>query len=270
LTDPFFRREGDRYVPSTASSGPWDPNSLHGRVVAGLLARELENVFGDPAFQFARLTVDMFRLPKLDALKVSSQQVRAGNRIRVADATIFQYGEEVARARGVLLRRADNPSGEVWKPEPWDVPAPASIPQPEGQSGPGGKGAMWDTRPITGAFGVVAQKRIWMRELHPLVDDEPLTPFLRAASASDFAHPFANSGLGGLEFINADISLYLLRDPVGEWIGFEVTNHQSADGIALGVTELYDEQGPIGQSSVCAVANRRGPGAPGAPASKSS
>ena len=262
MTDPFFRREGARYIPSPVSSGPWDPNSLHGRVVAALLARELEHRFGDPAFQFSRLTVDMFRLPKLDALEVSSQEVRVGNRIRVADATITQYGEEVARGRGVLLRRAENPDGEVWTPEPWDVPAPDDIVPPENMLGPGGKSPMWDTRPIAGGFGAVVRKRMWMRELHLLVDDEPLTPFLRAASAADYAHPFANSGTAGLEFINADISLYLHRDPVGEWIGFDVTNHQSASGIAVGECTVYDVQGPIGQSTVCAVANRRGPGPP--------
>ncbi len=264
MTDPFFRREGDRFIPFPVSAGPWDPNSLHGRVVAGLLARELEQGFGDPAFQFTRLTVDMFRLPKLDALEVASQQVRVGNRIRVADATVTQYGEEVARARGVLLRRAENPVGEVWRPEPWDVPAPDSIASPEVMQGPpGSKGPMWDTRPISGGFGAVAQKRMWMREVRPLVDDEPLTPFLRVASAADFAHPFANSGTAGLEFINADISLYLHRDPAGEWVGFEVRNHQSADGVAIGECWLYDESGPIGQSTICAVANRRGPNTPG-------
>jgi hypothetical protein len=224
-------------------------------VVAGLLARALEREFGDPGFQFSRLTVDMFRLPKLDALEVSTMGVRSGNRIRVADGTLYQYGEEVARARGVFLRRAENPPGEVWKPEPWSVPAPGDI---EGQpSGP--MGAMWQTRAISGGFGTVAQKRAWIAEARLLVDDEPLTPFLRVASAADVAHPFANSGSGGLEFINADISLYVHRDPVGEWLGFEVIDHQSSDGVAVGECRLYDTTGRIGQSLVCAVANRRGP-----------
>jgi hypothetical protein len=119
---------------------------------------------------------------------------------------------------------------------------------------------MWDTRPVAGTFGAVAQKRAWIREAHLLVDDEPLSPFLRVASAADFAHPFANSGSGGLEFINADVSLYLHRDPLGEWLGFEVVNHQSDGGVAVGECNLYDTAGPIGQSLVCAVANRRGPG----------
>lgn len=256
MTDPFFRSEGSQFVPNPSARGPWDPNSLHGRVVAGLLARALEREFGDPDFQFARLTVDMFRLPKLDALEVSTTEVRLGNRIRVADATLFQYGQEVARARGVLLRRAENPTGEVWRPEGWSAPLPEAIATP----GQDPTNSMWDTRPVAGTFGAVAQKRAWIREAHLLVDDEPLSPFLRVASAADFAHPFANSGSGGLEFINADVSLYLHRDPLGEWLGFEVVNHQSDGGVAVGECRLYDTAGPVGQSLVCAVANRRGPG----------
>ena len=36
-TAAFFRREGEAFIPGPACRGPWDPKSLHGRVVAGLL-----------------------------------------------------------------------------------------------------------------------------------------------------------------------------------------------------------------------------------------
>jgi hypothetical protein len=39
--------------------------------------------------------------------------------------------------------------------------------------------------------------------------------------------PFANSGDQGLQFINADIILYLRRLPVDDWLGFEVPGHLS-------------------------------------------
>ena len=29
---PFFRREADSFLPNPIANGPWDPNSLHGRV----------------------------------------------------------------------------------------------------------------------------------------------------------------------------------------------------------------------------------------------
>ena len=43
-TEPFFTRDGGRYVPTSVSRGPWNPKSLHGRVIAGLLGREIERL----------------------------------------------------------------------------------------------------------------------------------------------------------------------------------------------------------------------------------
>ncbi len=129
---------------------------------------------------------------------------------------------------------------------------------------------MWETRPISlnpspslgegqgRGFGGVEQKRAWIREARLLVAGEPLTPFVRAAIAADFTNPFANSGNRGLNFVNADITLYLHRLPETEWVGFEVASHQSEDGIAVGECTLYDTRGPIGHSTVCGVANARG------------
>jgi hypothetical protein len=84
-----------------------------------------------------------------------------------------------------------------------------------------------------------------------------MSPFVRVALAADLTNPFVNSGTNGLNFINADITLYLHRLPVSEWIGFEVASHRSADGIAVGACTLYDIDGAIGQTVVCSVANRR-------------
>ena len=41
------------------------------------------------------------------------------------------------------------------------------------------------------------------------------------------------------------------------WIGFDVVNHHATDGIAIGECWLYDEQGPIGTSTVAALAQRK-------------
>ena len=39
---PFFAKRGDAFIPNPVSNGPWDPNSMHGRVVIGLLAHVIE------------------------------------------------------------------------------------------------------------------------------------------------------------------------------------------------------------------------------------
>src|SRR6185312_10620771 len=122
----------------------------------------------------------------------------------------------------------------------------------------GGMGGMWHTRPIRSGFGVMqAHKRIWMCDFRDCVEGEPLTPFVRVALAADFTSPFANSGDKGLSYINADITLYLHRLPATKWVGFEVRNHGETRGVAIGECWLYDEQGPIGTSSVAALAQKR-------------
>jgi hypothetical protein len=250
--DAFFEPDGPRFIPTPHSRGPWDAKSLHGRVVAGLLGRSFEREYGDEAFQFTRFTVDLFRLPPMAPLEVKTDLLRQGNRIRVMDGVVLADGMEVVRGRAVMLKRTDQPGGQVWRPADWDVPSPDELAASEGSLR-----SIWETRPITGGdFGGVVQKRTWLRENRLLVAGEELTPFVRCAVAADYTNPFANSGAGGLNFVNADITLYLHRLPAGEWLGFEVASHQSADGIAVGETTLYDVNGPIGKSLVCSVANQ--------------
>jgi Thioesterase-like superfamily len=252
---PFFTRDRDAYIPTPVASGPWDPKSLHGRVIIGLLAFAIEQRHGADDFVPARLTVDMFRLPNLSPIEVTTKLIRDGLRIKVVEADFVSGGVAMARASCQLLRKTQNPAGRVWSPPNWEVPAPADIAVPDDpRLGMHGK---WNTRPITGHMGTLGPRRLWMSEVRDLVEGAPLTPFVRAAVAADFASPFANAGDQGLSYINSDVTLYLHRLPVKEWIGFEVMNHHATDGIAIGECFLYDALGPIGSSTVAALAQRK-------------
>src|SRR6202140_961149 len=252
---PFFTRDRDAFVPTQAANGPWDPKSLHGRVIIGLLAFVIEQRHGGDDFVPARLTVDMFRLPGFAPIEVKTRIVRDGLRIKVVEADFFSGGAAMARASCQLLRKTESPQGTVWSPPNWDVPAPADIAAPaDPRLGMHGK---WTIRPIVGAMGTVGPRRLWMREVRDLVDGTPLTPFVRVAVAADFARPFANAGDQGLGYINSDVTLYLHRLPVKEWIGFEGVNHQATDGIAIGECFLSDQQAPIGEPPVAALAQRK-------------
>jgi hypothetical protein len=98
---------------------------------------------------------------------------------------------------------------------------------------------------------------VWLRETTGFVAGEPLTPMLRAALMADFANPLANSGPGGLAFINVDVTMYLTRDPRGEWIGMESAGHLGADGIGFGTTWMYDVEGRIGHCVAAALPDPR-------------
>jgi hypothetical protein len=151
------------------------------------------------------------------------------------------------------LRRTENAPGNVWSPPNWDAPLPDTIPAPtDPRLGMNGK---WTTRPIVGAMGSLGPRRLWMSEVRELVEGIPMSPFVHVATGADFASPFANAGDSGLGYINSDVTLYLHRLPATPWIGFEVVNHHATDGIAIGECWLYDEQGPIGTSTVAALAD---------------
>jgi acyl-CoA thioesterase len=252
-----FLEEIDRsFAPGDQARGPWGEDSLHGRILAGLFAREFERAYGAADFQFSRLTVDLFRMPRMQPLSVQVEAIREGRRIRAVAGSIQSGGVEIARATAILLRRSETTPGKVWKPAPWDAPLPDEI-EPPPRRGEGWVPA-WEMRSFSGpAFGGSGQKRAWLRDTRELVAGEPLSPFVRVALAADIASPMANSGDAGLEYVNADITLYLHRLPVGEWLGWEVATHQNESGVAVGGCTIYDEQGAVGSSTVCAVSNTR-------------
>lgn len=253
--EPFFRKADGRFLPTRAGVGPWDKDSLHGRLIIGLLGAEIERQYRTPEYMPARLTVDMYRLPDLSPIEVVTRVVKDGYRIKVVDAEFISGGQSAGRATCQLLRRTENPPGNVWTPPAWDAPKPADIPEPQDRRA--GMGGMWAMRPISGAFGSLGVRKTWMAEVRELVEGEPFTPFARVATAADFASPFANAGDQGLGYINTDLTLYLHREPVTEWVGFEVINHGASDGVAIGECLVHDEQGPIGSASCTALAQKR-------------
>lgn len=252
--EPFFTRDGDRFLPTPACKGPWNPNSMHGRVVIGLLGQEIERRHGSADYIPARLTVDMYRLPDFSPVEVKTNVIRDGKRIKVIDAEFFSNGVSMARATSQLLLRTDNPPGEVWKRPDWVVPPPSELEGPDDARA--ALGGMWAIRRIEGAMGTIGPRKIWISEVRELVEGIPLTPFTRVAVSADFTSPFANAGEQGLRYINTDVTVYLHRVPSTEWVGYEVTDHGATDGVAIAECRLYDEKGSIGFASVTALGQK--------------
>ena len=256
--EPYFVREGERYLPQPPCRGPWDPKTLNGRVIVAVCGFQLEQSCDLSDYVPARLTVDMYRAPGFAPIEVSTRIVRDGTRIKVIDAELISEGVSYARATSQWLKRSVNSDGNVWSPPSWDVPDPETLPAPTNRFN-----SSLQMRPITGGMGTFGQKRLWLKETRELVGGVPLSPFMRAAGAADLANPYSNAGDKGLGYINSDVTLYLHRLPTDEWIGMEVVNHHASDGVAIGQVVLYDRSGPIGTSSVCGPAQRRmapGPG----------
>ncbi len=255
MAGAFFEPVDGALHPTPAARSPWSAQMLHGRLLAGLAAWAVQRDHGEPDLQPARLTVDLYRYPPMTPVRVDTRLVRGGGRVRVVDSTFATAdGVDLGRATMLLLRRAEQPADEIWAPAEWDVPPPEAI-----EGAPPGPGAFpMQMRAVPGAgFGMPGQRKVWMREVNDLIAGVPLDPLVRVAMAADLASPLSNSGAGGLDFINADITLQLRRLPRSDWLGFEVTGHLSESGVAVGQCRLYDTDGAIGYSSTCAVLTGR-------------
>ena len=235
VTNSYFQSVGSGVLPCAHAHAPWGDEMLHGRLLGGLAARALEAEHGAPGWRAARLTVDLFRPAAMALVEIDVRPIRAGRRIKVTDAWMRCDGHDVGRATAVFLAESEEPPGRIWRPrhEPW--PDPDSIETSEAGS-PDHDG--WRFRVVQGGFGTGEQTRVWTRETTRLVDDEPVSPFVRTALSGDIACPLANSSDHGLHYINADYTMQIGRYPVGEWVGLEVAQQIDADGISMGSTTL--------------------------------
>ena len=246
----WFDLDGDTVVPREHAHAPWSADMLHGRVLAGLTAREVEAAHVDEGWVPARLTIDMFRSPPMAPVTVHAERFRDGGRVRIVDVDLTSEGREIARSVVLLLRTSDKPVSPVWSREPWDLPPPDDLDPPPGMD----PDPTWEFRyEPDGFIGSDGAGRCWMRDNASLVAGEPLTPFVRVATSADLASPLANSGPEGLAFINADITLNLARLPRSEWLGYETILHENADGVSAASCVVHDLDGAIGVSSVSAV-----------------
>lgn len=251
MADPYFRSDGSGVLPSAHAHAPWGADMLHGRLLGALAARALEAEHGAPGWRAARLTVDLFRPAAMALVEIDVRPVRAGRRIQVADALLRCDGHDVGRATAVFLAESAEPPGQIWRPHHEAWPDPDTIESSEaGSSDHDG----WWLRVVRGGFGTGQQTRIWTRETACLVDDEPLSPFVRTALTGDLACPLANSSDVGLHYINADYTVLLGRYPVGEWVGLDVAQQIDGDGISMGSATLVDRSGPFATSGGASLA----------------
>jgi hypothetical protein len=84
----------------------------------------------------------------------------------------------------------------------------------------------------------------------PVVAGEPPSPVARVAAAADFGNgiSWVLSRLAGYRFINPDLTIYLHRMPVGDWVCLDAATAVEPQGIGMAESRLWDERGPIGRS----------------------
>jgi acyl-CoA thioesterase len=256
MSDALFLRDGDHYIPTELSGGPWNPQHLHGGPPAGLLAQVLEAATDPAAMRLARFTIDLLRPVPRAPLRVSVDTVRAGRRLQLLSGSIFADGVEVCRASALYLERQELevPDYGQFKGAPMparDESAISTLAELSGFSPKhGGLIGLHTTAEacLVDGTGGRGQGRVWMRLPVPVVAGEPASSTVQVATLADFGN-----GVGQLRLddstgsINTDITLYLHRIPTSPWLGLDSRSRMESNGAGLTETTLYDDEGPIGR-----------------------
>lgn len=261
----FEQIDEDRFQPTEFVRGGWADDVQHGGPPSGLLAREIERVQSAFPMQVVRLTVDLFRPVPLTELTVEHRTLRDGRRIQVVEAILRSDGIEVGMASGLKIRvtELDVPVDE---PEAWVQPiAPELAPPIDlGEFWPGvGDLTRFhihsvEMRIAEGSFREPGPRTSWFRLRRDVVAGEVPSPFVRLATIADLSNGNSQRLDSSIWlFVNPDITLYLSRLPVSDWIGMRSEAHQHRTGIGLADTRLFDVDGPVGRVNQAQLIDRR-------------
>ena len=259
MADALYLTEGDRFVPTEATIGPWDRNAQHGGPAAALLARAVEQIDSLVPMQVTRLTYDLLRPIPLTPLEVRTSVVRDGKRISVVEAGLYADDLLVMRVSALRIRSADLPLPDGVQPD--DVPP---LPVGEGEEAIllGGGNAYNDLgieiRFALGGFQFAGPGTAWVRLRLPVVAGEEPSPLVRAAAAADLGNG-VSSVLKQREwlYINPDLTVHLSRPPIGEWIAVRAVTHPGPSGAGMAESALYDSRGRIGRSVQSLLLDKR-------------
>lgn len=219
----LFHRDGERFVPSELTRGPWDQHAQHGGAPSALFAYVLERYDPGPATFVARLTVELLRPVPLQPLRLAARTSRAGRKVQWVDAALFADEVEVARAAALRMRTEPVDVQDAVQPVVDAPPGPETVAPFD--FGPRDHVGMWSTqelRIVSGTWMEPGPAAIWFRMTCAVVDDEPLTGLQRVAACADFG-----SGVGSplrltnATAINAEVTVHLHRHPAGEWVCVE-------------------------------------------------
>jgi hypothetical protein len=236
-------------VATGLARGPWDPNAQHGGAPAALLTREFERaVPPDDGLVFARMTFELLRPVPLGPLDVHAELVRPGKRVQLLDGSITTPdGVEVVRARAVRVRATDVDAGAV---EP--LPAGPNEGHPNDFKRDALERFPTDAMEIVfvqGSFYERGPSIAWFRLRAPIVAGESPSGLQRLAAAADFPNGIATEvSWGDYVFINPDLTIYVVREPVGEWICLDAHMTVADGGVGFSEAVLYDERGRVGRS----------------------
>lgn len=246
----FYEPLGDdRFASTEHTRGPWSPLTQHLGPPSALLVRAMERLPAPVPMMIARVTVEILGPVPVAELSVTATVDRPGRSVELLSATLSADGRVAVRARAWRIVRSDTSSVAVDVDEPLAPPSSGQVmTRPEGW-GPGYLDVM-EWRALSGGLGVPGPAVVWARQTVPLVGDESPSGLQRLLAVADSGNGVSNR-LDPRKwlFINADLTVHVYREVVGEWIALDAATAIGADGVGTAVSVLHDLSGAVGRGA---------------------
>jgi Thioesterase-like superfamily len=258
--DAFYEPDGDRYLATELTRGPWDPGAQHAGPPSALLARAIERLPGSERFQVGRIAFDILRPVPIGPVQVSARVLRPGRRVQLVEAELSDGEQALMRATAWQLEIAPValPEGTVAR-----LPAPRGPEHgDEADFFPGARDEGYHTAMevtfAAGRFMELGPATAWLRMRVPLVDGEEPTPLQRTLVAADVGNGISAAvDFREFIFVNVELTVHLERMPAGEWICVDAETRPQATGVATAESVLYDAEGRIGRAAQSLVVSAR-------------
>ncbi len=252
-TASYVRLQGNRFETTALATGPWSPAFCHGGPPCGLAAQCVAERGRALGFgHLARLTSNLLRpVPVTAELDVEVSEVYVGKSCAHLSARVMQGSKEMVLCTALAVREL-----------PVDLPPslpPLPLPPLLRDAVPATSATKFapvaydDLVEMRVAEGRIWQgpSAVWFRMRFPLIEGETaIAPMARVAVAAD-----SGNGISMLlstkeySFVNADLSINLLRPMRGEWVLVRSQTFLGPASSGLAESQLFDEHGLIGRAT---------------------
>jgi len=243
-----------KVVATALTRGPWDVQHQHAGPPIAMVCRAIEAVAADHGLtHLGRLTANLLRPLPIAELEIEVETDYAGRNAAHYSARLWGQGKELARFTALMQRESelelpDVLDGHPLPQAPRSVAECAPVRMPFGHRAVG-YADLVENRLASGRF-FGGRCAAWFRLQRPLVDGEAPSGYQRVAVAADSGNGIsAVLDFSRYSFVNSDLTINLLRRPVGEWICVDARTLLAPNGCGLAESQLFDEAGLIGRAT---------------------
>lgn len=260
MVQSLYQRDGDWFVPSILTTGPWRADAMHGGAPSALIGALVTGAMGENE-QVARVQIDLERPVPLEPLVGLVRRRQVSRRVAHLEMELSTTAGRAVSARALLTRwESISIDSDEWSP-----------PQPpdhlvsmdwnhlySSDSGPIFVRDAVEHRLIRGGYGVPVSSAAWLRLKVPVIDGTEPCGLSQLLGVADFGSPLSQTtSIGaGLALINIDVNATLFRRPTGPWFLLDATGQVGEGGLGLAVTDVSDLEGRIGVITQSQVVQR--------------